>query len=125
MTKPYCIGSDEWNGLSKLIEENGEFSELLSEAIFQKVLAKLQITAGKLIGSEGSIAHWSCNLNDRLIEELGDLKAAMIVFEILNFSKEDMLKIDERAKTKIVKFLQWNKDVRDAQNRINDSTKQV
>ena len=27
MTKPYCIGSDEWNGLSKLIEELGELQQ--------------------------------------------------------------------------------------------------
>lgn len=97
MTKPYCIGSDEWNGLSKLIEELGE----------------LQQVCGKLIGSQGDIEHWSGNLKEKLIEELGDAYAAMDFFMDMNISPEEQKMIYQRAYDKYQLFSKWNKDVRD------------
>lgn len=99
MTKPYCIGSDEWNGLSKLIEELGE----------------LQQVCGKLVGSEGSIAHWSGNLQDKFVEELGDVYAAMDYFIEQNLVDLDS-DIAYQAHRKLQTFRQWDKDVRDANN---------
>ena len=96
MTKPYCIGSDEWNGLSKLIEELGE----------------LQQVCGKLIGSEGSTAHWSGELTEKFIEELGDVYAAMAYFVTRNFSPDADNAIIAQAERKFATFNQWDKDVR-------------
>lgn len=63
--KPYSIGSDAWPGLSKLIEECGETIQV----------------AGKLMGTGGAVEHWDgSNLGDRLIEEIGDLQAAIEFF---------------------------------------------
>lgn len=96
MTKPYCIGSDEWNGLSKLIEELGE----------------LQQVCGKLIGSEGSLDHWSLDLLSKFIEELGDAYAAMEFFITKNFTPEEISAIINQYHTKVDRFLEWDRDVR-------------
>lgn len=42
MVAPYCIGSKEWNGLSKIVEEAGEL---------------LQV-CGKLMANEGKEIYW-------------------------------------------------------------------
>lgn len=99
MVKPYCIGSDEWNGLSKLVEELGE----------------LQQVCGKLIGSEGSVDHWSGNLQEKFIEELGDVYAALDFFINNNFSSYDMTRIETQRYQKEAKFIQWNKETKDAE----------
>ena len=98
MTKPYCIGSDEWNGLSKLIEEMGE----------------LQQVCGKLIGFEGSTAHWSGDLRAKFIEELGDVYGALDFFLIRNFTGDEINAINDQSQKKYDRFIQWDKDVRDA-----------
>lgn len=97
MTKPYCIGSDEWNGLSKLIEEMGELNQV----------------CGKLIGSEGSTDHWSGDLRTKFIEEIGDVVAAVTFFAQKNFTGNELDAIDRQIKKKFDRFNQWNKDVRD------------
>jgi len=101
MTKPYCIGSDEWNGLSKLIEELGE----------------LQQVCGKLIGSEGSTSHWSYDLREKFIEETGDVYAAMDFFLEKNFSMDELGLVLDQREYKTEKFKKWDKDVRDAATR--------
>lgn len=58
----FSIGSNVWPGLSKLIEECGEVIQV----------------CGKLIATGGAEQHWDgSNLRDRLVEELGDLDAAI------------------------------------------------
>lgn len=101
MTKPYCIGSDEWNGLSKLIEELGE----------------LQQVCGKLIGSEGNTVHWSGDLKEKFIEELGDVYGSMDFFVEKNFSDQEIIKISNQSTMKYTRFNQWNQEVRDAKTR--------
>lgn len=96
MTKPYCIGSDDWNGLSKLIEELGE----------------LQQVCGKLIGSEGNTDHWSGDLRAKFIEEIGDVYASLNYFTTKNFSSEDRNHIIIRMHMKEATFQEWNKEVR-------------
>lgn len=60
---PYSIGSDEWPGLSRLIEECGEL---------------LQV-AGKIIGSGGSARHYDgTDLGAALAEEVADVLAAVM-----------------------------------------------
>jgi len=94
MTQPYCIGSNTWNGLSKLIEECGE----------------VQQVAGKLIGSEGESAHWDgTNLRERMESELGDLRAAIDYFIALNGLNAAAV---ERQRTKkLALFDRWNSEV--------------
>ena len=101
MTKPYCIGSDEWNGLSKLIEELGE----------------LQQVCGKLIGSGGDTNHWSGDLNEKFIEEIGDVQAAMNFFVDKNFGMFTKVAIARQAAEKYILFKQWDEEVRDAETR--------
>lgn len=96
MTKPYCIGSDEWNGLSKLIEELGEL---------------LQV-CGKVIGSEGSCDHWSGDLREKFIEECGDSQAALNFFIQNNFDSYEMTAINTRVFQKEAKFIEWNIETR-------------
>lgn len=58
---PFSIGSALWPGISKLVEEAGEVTQV----------------CGKLIGSGGDINHWDgTNLKERLEDEIGDLIAA-------------------------------------------------
>lgn len=88
----FSIGGTLWPGLSKLIEECGEV---------------LQI-AGKLIGSEGKTDHWSGDLRPMLIEELGDLAAAMEFFATINGLDIDAL--DARREKKLDMFERWHRD---------------
>ena len=96
MIKPYCIGSDEWNGLSKLIEELGE----------------LQQVCGKLIGSQGESNHWSGDLHAKFIEELGDVYASLDFFVDMNFSPEVQKDIYQRAFIKNTTFRKWDHDAK-------------
>lgn len=59
---PYSIGSDQWPGLAKLLEETGEVQQVI----------------GKLLAVRGEAEHWDgTNLHSRFEEELGDLLAAV------------------------------------------------
>ena len=98
MTKPYCIGSNEWNGLSKLIEELGE----------------LQQVCGKLVGSQGSEDHWSGKLRAKFIEEIGDVQASINFFIDKNLTMQDKVDIAKQCAEKYTKFKKWDKEVRDA-----------
>lgn len=87
---PYSIGSREWNGLSKLIEECGEVIQV----------------AGKIIGNSGRLTHWEgSNLRDRLEEEIGDLQAAIIFVQ-----RHNNISPAKRASQKIDLFEDWNKN---------------
>lgn len=90
---PYSIGSDNWPGLSKLIEECGEV---------------LQI-AGKLIATSGELKHWDgSNLADRLVEELGDLSAA-IEF-VVDTNDIEWSAVSSRWRSKLATFHQWHRE---------------
>jgi len=99
MTKPYCIGSDDWNGLSKLIEELNELGEV----------------CGKLIGSEGDTNHWTGDLRKKFVEEIGDVQAAMNFFVDKNFSITEKVDIARQAGEKYTTFTKWDKEIRDAE----------
>ena len=92
MTKFY-IGAEEWNGLSKLIEECGEVMQV----------------AGKLIATDGKTAHWDGkqNLDSRLEEELGDLMGAINFF--LRKNNLDLDRINARSMYKVGLFEKWSK----------------
>ncbi|HRQ13043.1 MAG TPA: MazG nucleotide pyrophosphohydrolase domain-containing protein [Promineifilum sp.] len=94
MTKdvmPYCIGSNVWNGLSKLNEEMGEVQQVI----------------GKIIGNEGRLDHWDgSNLRERLQDEIADVLAA-IKF-VANKNALTWSKIDRRADAKYAVFCNWH-----------------
>jgi hypothetical protein len=60
----FSIGSKVWPGASKVIEEIGELMQVL----------------GKLIAVAGDTKHWDGDLRPRLVEEMGDLTAALMFF---------------------------------------------
>lgn len=88
----FSIGGALWPGLSKLIEECGEV---------------LQV-AGKLMGSEGRTDHWSGDLNQMLVEEIGDLLAAAHFFVKQNGL--DLDAIERRRVEKYATFKRWHHD---------------
>ena len=106
----FSIGGDLWPGLSKLIEEAGETAELLPEVLLQKTLGRVQQVAGKLIGSEGRTDQWSGDIGKRLVEELGDLKAAIDFFMEANSRSIDQSAVATRHGVKLVTFRRWHRE---------------
>lgn len=91
----FSIGSGRWPGTSKLIEETGELQQVL----------------GKLIAVNGDAEHhWSGNLREKLIDELGDVMAALSLFSKLNMTNEERELIDKRASQKLALFERWQKE---------------
>jgi NTP pyrophosphatase (non-canonical NTP hydrolase) len=89
-TGPFSIGSDLWPGTSKLIEEMGELTQVL----------------GKLIAIHGATDHWDgSDLRARLHEELGDVRAALSFFTIMNELDHDTLNAREAEKLRL--FYGW------------------
>lgn len=96
-TQPYGIGSDIWPGLAKLMEEMGELQQVL----------------GKVMACSGTDAiYWDgSSLVPQLIEEMGDVRAAMIFFcEVNGISKA---LVHERADKKLEKFRYWHEHSRE------------
>ena len=88
----YAIGSTKWPGLSKLIEEAGEVTQV----------------CGKIIALDGGIDHWDgTNLKDRIEEEIADVMAACLFVQEMN--NLDMEKIQERIEKKLALFHEWQK----------------
>ena len=88
----YAVGSDRWPGISKLIEEAGEVIQV----------------AGKLLATGGAVDHWhGTNLRDRLIDEMGDLLAAVEFVAHVNKVEADVM---ARAADKLHIFRQWHRD---------------
>lgn len=90
----YSIGSNNWNGMSKLIEEMGELQQVL----------------GKLIGSDGCVDHWSGDLTEKLVEECGDVVAALNFFVLKNMSEDNQKRILDQAERKFNLFEEWNEN---------------
>lgn len=91
MSGPYSIGSEKWNGLSKLVEECGEVMQV----------------CGKIIAIGGHTHHWDGSLlDDRVVEELGDLMAAMRFFAEHNGL--DLGRLQKRSEEKHALFERWN-----------------
>lgn len=89
----FSIGSKTWSGAAKIIEEAGELSQVI----------------GKLIGTGGNTHYFDgTELEPRLIEELGDLSAAIDFFRIVNFSQEQNELIARRKHEKLQKFFAYH-----------------
>ena len=88
----FAIGSRVWPGTSKVLEEMGELTQVL----------------GKLIATGGDRQHWDGDLMPRLIEELGDLVAALTFFGLHNLSDENQDTVLERSEVKFELFEKWH-----------------
>jgi NTP pyrophosphatase (non-canonical NTP hydrolase) len=94
------IGSDQWPGISKLVEECGEV---------------LQI-CGKLMGTKGEVTHWDMNrtsapnstenLKERLTMEMGDLFAALRF--VGKHCGIDERAVEQRMNRKLARFEEWH-----------------
>lgn len=89
---PFSIGSDVWPGLAKLVEEMGELTQLLM----------------KVVAVGGELQHWEGPLRGRLIEEFGDVVAAMGYFTEHNEDRVPFELIEARADVKMAKFNHWH-----------------
>jgi len=87
----YSIGSDHFPGLSKLVEETGELQQVL----------------GKILGC-GTLDHWDGDLTERLIAELGDVRAAIRFFEDKNLDHMQRIKVYRREAAKLAVFNDWH-----------------
>jgi NTP pyrophosphatase (non-canonical NTP hydrolase) len=90
----FAFGDDTLPGLAKLVEECGEVVQVV----------------GKLMMTHGSPAHWSGNLRAQLIDELGDLDAAIEFVVMHCFDVDERAAIASRRVSKIVKFEDWHED---------------
>jgi hypothetical protein len=87
---PYEIGSQTWPGLAKLAEESGELVQILA----------------KLVGASGRDTYYDgTDLRARLIEECGDLRAALTFFVETN---ELGPAVEARAAEKLALFRRWH-----------------
>jgi NTP pyrophosphatase (non-canonical NTP hydrolase) len=87
---PYEIGSDVWPGLAKLAEEAGELVQVLA----------------KVVGVSGRETYYDgTDLRARLVEECGDLIAALAFFTSANDLGPD---VDARAAAKLAIFREWH-----------------
>lgn len=105
----FSIGSDVWPGTSKLIEETGELQQIL----------------GKLIASHGDPAHWSGDLRAKLVEEIGDVRAALEFFIETNMLADEALAIGERENQKFVLFHKWHSEQGHSSARHEEVTRQA
>jgi hypothetical protein len=90
----FSIGSRVWPGTSKLIEEMGELQQVL----------------GKLIAVAGATDHWSGDLRRMLVEELGDVSAAIRFFGTQNLTTEELTSVAVRSDNKLACFREWQLD---------------
>ncbi|MEU7867058.1 hypothetical protein [Dactylosporangium sp. NPDC049140] len=87
---PYEIGSSTWPGLAKLAEEAGELVQILA----------------KLVGASGRDTYYDgTDLRARLVEECGDLLAAVTFFTETNALGPA---VDARARAKLELFRRWH-----------------
>ena len=87
----FALGAEEWPGGAKVVEEAAEVIQVV----------------GKLMATYGDPNHWSGDLNHMLVEELGDLTAAMSFF--IEESRLDSDAIDARCAEKLRLFRAWHR----------------
>lgn len=87
----FAIGDSEWPGLSKLVEECGEVTQVV----------------GKLMGTGGNLNHWDgSKLDVRLMEEMADVLAAIRF--VVRHCNVDADALNTRADRKLRQFEDWH-----------------
>lgn len=99
---PYSIGSGQWPGLAKVIEECGEVIQ----------------AAGKIIAANGDGRHWDgSDLRQRLEDELADAQAAIgFAIDMNGLDSERML---NRTADKLAMFAQWHLEHSDGSETVS------
>lgn len=88
---PFSLGQNVWPGIAKLSEESGEVIQVI----------------GKLIATGGRTDHWSgLDLQRALIEEMGDVRAALHFVAIHNDLDQDAIR--QRMVDKLALFEEWH-----------------
>lgn len=90
----YAFSDKQWPGVAKLNEECGE--------LIQEI--------GKLMMIDGTTDHWSGDLRERLINEMGDVAAALIFVRDHCLTKKERQILAQRADEKVEKFEAWHQD---------------
>jgi NTP pyrophosphatase (non-canonical NTP hydrolase) len=88
----FAFGSKTWPGLAKLCEECGEVVQIV----------------GKLMMVKGWAKHWSGNLRMKLIEEMGDVLAAIKFVKLYCLTPEERAALVRRENEKFEKFCRWH-----------------
>jgi NTP pyrophosphatase (non-canonical NTP hydrolase) len=89
----FSFGSDVWPGLAKLVEECGELQQVL----------------GRLIATHGSTEHWTDgDLRRSLIEEMGDVSAAIEFLATIGLDDADHMELALRKARKLDLYWRWN-----------------
>lgn len=89
----FAFGDKEWPGLAKLNEESGELIQVI----------------GKLMMTHGDRNYWgNVDLRKRLVEEMGDLAAAIDFVSDHVLTPEETHVFVERMKQKRALFEQWH-----------------
>lgn len=88
------IGSETWPGTAKLLEETGELQQVL----------------GKLMAYPDSPHPDGSDLQERLIEELGDVAAAIAYFTMANGLHAG--EVEDRRREKYARFVNWHRHER-------------
>lgn len=91
----FAFGDEQWPGIAKLVEECGEVIQV----------------AGKLMMTHGNPAHWSGDLRPMLVDELGDLLAAIGFVAKWSLSEEEETALNRRCEEKWIKFEAWHDDM--------------
>lgn len=88
----YALGSTVWPGLAKLAEETGELVQVL----------------GKILGIGGRTDHWSGDLAAMLVDEMGDVLAALELFAAENLTIAQRRTLADRHARKLRLFQDWH-----------------
>lgn len=71
-------------------------------------MGELQQVLGKLMATAGDTKHWSGDLRKMLLEEVGDVYAALLFFKEMNLSHDEAEVAFLRAFQKLALFKQWH-----------------
>lgn len=93
----FAFGSPVLPGLAKLCEESGEVVQVV----------------GKLMMTGGGAQYWDgVNLDDKLLEEISDLQAALEFFVQHNRERISIVAFCERVREKKAKFERWHEEMK-------------
>lgn len=95
-------------GIGKVSEESGELSEALNAYMLLKINGRLQQLLGKAIAFPvGDHPDGLGDLKTRLMNEIADLRAALLYFSKVNYDDDEQMVITERVSKKLDQFMRW------------------
>lgn len=88
---PYAMGSEQFPGMAKVVEEMGEL---------QQVVGQILMT--------GSLDHWHGDRTESLIEEIGDVIASLSYFVEKNMADGAKARLNDRIALKLATYNVWD-----------------